>query len=180
MRISLPFFRIVTALLLIAYALPSLADIASPQRTLRKRQLQEWRQQFPNSRPSVDCTLAPDGKAFLVNLTFKTPASYEISLVHEKQAAKAEGRVDELAGGVRTERISVSPPPDAESSWLFVVNYRLKGVEDTPSGPRPTDKTITARSVKRFSVTWSGGRAKLREDRLDASDYFLLQRDNEL
>ena len=169
MRISLPFFRIVTALLLIAYALPSLADIASPQRTLRKRQLQEWRQQFPNSRPSVDCTLAPDGKAFLVNLTFKTPASYEISLVHEKQAAKAEGRVDELAGGVRTE-----------SSWLFVVNYRLKGVEDTPSGPRPTDKTITARIVKRFSVTWSGGRAKLREDRLDASDYFLLQRDNEL
>lgn len=180
MRLTLTFFRIVTALLLIAYAVPSLADIASPQRTLRKHQLQEWRQQFPNSGPSVDCSLAPDGKAFLVNLTFKTPASYEITLVHEKQPAKAEGRVDELSGSVRTERISVSLPPDAESSWLFVVNYRLKGVEDTRSGPRLTDKTITACIVKRFSVTWSGGQAKLREDRLDAADYFLYQRDNEL
>ena len=101
-------------------------------------------------------------------------ADYSIRL---DGARVGRGRVNELGGATRTERVSFAPPPDRESSWLLRINFTLYGVEETRFGPWLTDQRMTGGTVKRFVITWSGGKARLRKRNLSTEEYYRYQRE---
>ena len=160
--------------LLLLCAPPARADIATPERIFREKEVQNWHQQFPNLVPTLDVTLSPDAKALLLRFTFKSPASYSIELNEESIGS---GKVDELGGMERTERVPFAPPQNRESSWLIEVDYTLYGVENTRFGPKLTDKNITGCMVRRFTISWIKEHACLQEEFLSTEDYHTRLRD---
>lgn len=181
MRALLNFCRLFLAFLLICCALPAQADIPSPERSLRRARLHAWRQEFPHLTPTLDMSLDQQGKNLLLRLAFKCPASYSVRLGYSNgDGALAGGSVTALEGEVRTERVPLASLPGKEGSWLLLVDYRLRGVKDAGDGLELTDKSVNARIVRRYSISFSDGRPQLKEEPLSTADYHMFKRDRSL
>ncbi|MBR5346523.1 MAG: hypothetical protein IK129_02650 [Deltaproteobacteria bacterium] len=161
------YYHLFLLFLLALHAVPALADIAAPdydyraqKKALQRRAMENWQQRFPNLIPKLNVTLAPDGKALFLRLTFKSPADYSINL---NDKTIGGGRVNALGGATQDESISITPLQNQESSWQLRVNYTLYGVENTRFGPKLTDEIMETCTTRRFTIHWQNGRAQFFE-----------------
>lgn len=154
-------------------ALPAQADIPSPGRDRRNAEVRDWHRRFPNLEPTLELALAPDGKTLLLELTFRSPGEYTILLDGKE---RGHGKVAELGGAVRTERVPLfDPPPSREDAWRLKVEYTLRGVEETRFGPKLTNTSIQGCAIRNFGVSREGDQPRLGDRGLDGGDYFELR-----
>ncbi len=111
---------------------------------------------FSHLAPTLDVTLAPDGKALLLRLTFKSPAIYNITLDGQECG---RGEIKESSGAERLERVPFDP---RGSEWLLKVGYKLHGVEDLTG-------VLDGCVIRLLKVTWQNGKAQIDVTERDAA-----------
>ena len=133
------------------------ADAATRVENLEPtRSVKVDKSKFFHLAPILDVTLAPDGKALLLQLAFKSPATYSIILDGQECG---RGEVNESGAAKRLERI---PFDLRESEWLLKVDYTLRGVENLHS-----DETLDGCLIRLLKVTWQNGKAQIEVIKLD-------------
>ncbi len=155
----------------LAFAGPARADLASPQRDIRKARVVQWHQKYPGTVPDVKLSLEPGGKTLLLRFESRTPASFS----PRTEGGDPVARVEDLKGGVQTMRVPLDALPGGGGRWTLHVDYTLKGVRAEGSKLAETGDSIGGCLRRRFAVEKAGEGFQLKLLPLGAEDYYHLR-----
>ena len=156
---------------LVLHTTATFADVPSPERTKRNNEVRNWNQKFSHLNPELNANLDQKNKMLVIEVIFKSPATYDIVFGKEKIIDK---KITSLDG--KNEKIKVPLKQGNNRSDLLILSFTLTGVEKLGNSLHPTNKHIFAKIVKKYSIRWDGDNVNLQEERLSTPEYHMIQR----
>ena len=137
-----------------------LADIPSPERERRQKEVDIWNGEFPGLKPSFQIQLDESKKEVYVQMTFYSPADYVMYF----DEIKIQKSIKSLRGGVVSETFPITIKKGADSFYKVRCFYTLYGVKNTRFGPKLTDSSINGCVIKRYAIRFDNDTVILKED----------------